>query len=277
MRIGAHMPNAHITPDDLCAFRIGGFEAAKLMYTDGTKHTPQDVMRLRALGVKHFLVRLPDSVAPDGRWKGDEEWAEECITAIHAFGDVGVTDFQLDCEPNLTWHPLNNRKVAEAWRWLTGQVVGMIRTAPGVNDNVRLGLAPLAWNDKTYTHVENTWIPEQLQIAHLFDFICIHSYWQDGQYFNHPPYGGNCTEWHDKLMAGVDLPYVVTEWANTSEDPLIEMLRTKQYPAWLRWIATKPYVEGTYLWILGGTPDWAAHFPTDKVLRAIGTVIDTWQ
>lgn len=262
-------------PDDLCAFRVGGFNSAKLLYTDGTKHTPQDVMRLRALGVKHFLMRLPDSVAPDGRWKGDEEWAEECITAIHAFYDEGVIDYQLDCECNLTWHPLDDPDVAETWRWLTGQVVGMIREA--VPDDVRLGLAPLSWKPGIYKQVEEVWIPEQLLIAHLFDFICVHSYWEESATFNHPPTGGNVTHWHDSLMQGVDLPYVVTEWASTSQAPDIEARRIREYPMWLRWIATKPYVEGTYLWILGGTPDWAAHFPTDKVLRAIGTVIDTWQ
>lgn len=272
MRIGAHLPNAHITLRDMCAFRVGGFKSAKLMWY----HANAEVYGLQELGCTHFLVRLPDSVAPDGRWKGDQEWADECIDHIlHFYQEHDITDFQLDCEPNLTWHPLDDPEVAEAWRWLTGQVVGMIREA--VPSDVRLGLAPLSWKPGIYKQVEEVWIPEQLLIAHLFDFICIHSYWEESATFNHPPTGGNVTHWHDQLMQGVDLPYVVTEWASTSQAPDIEARRIREYPMWLRWIATKPYVEGSYLWILGGTDDWKAHFPTDKVLRAIGTVSDTWQ
>src|SRR5688572_14710608 len=127
------MPNALITPHDLGSFRVGGFESAKLMWYA----KPSEVFALRELGCTHFLVRLPDSVTEDGRWKGDEEWANECIGLVNRFYALGITDFQLDCEPNLTWKPLNDPEVAQNWRWLTGQVYGMITEA--VPPAVRLG------------------------------------------------------------------------------------------------------------------------------------------
>lgn len=268
MRMGIHLPNARIGEDDFCRFRIVGFESARLMWY----HTQAEVARLQLLGCTHFEVRLPDSTV-EGRWKGDVEWADECIAIIKKFAPLGILDFSLDCEPNMQWEV----KDAPTWRWLANRVVYRIRQSPHVPANVRLGLAPLAWTSKTWAGVEKAWIPQQKLIVDKFQYICVNSYWEESATYNHPPTGGNVTHWHDQLMRGVDLPYVVTEWASTSQAPDIEARRMREYPMWLRWIATKPYVEGTYLWILGGTPDWKAHFPTDKVLRAIGTVIDTWQ
>ena len=272
MRIGIHLPNAHIKADDLCRFRIAGFQSAKLMWY----HAPADVLALMDLGCRHFLVRLPDSVAEAGRIKGDSEWAGECVEVIEKFAPLGITDFQLCNEPNL----LYRQGEAPVWRWLTERVVNIIREY--VPANVRLGLAPLSWKPDTWANVETEWIPEQRKIADLFSFCCVHAYWQQASHYNLPPFGGNCTEWHDKLMAGINLPIVITEWANSVHERRIsakevERLRVVQYVEWLRWVSTKPYVEGAYLFILSGTDDWRGFHPTDKLLRAIGTVIDTQQ
>jgi hypothetical protein len=266
---GIHMPNALITPEDLCAVRLGGFRTAKLMHY----HSGGDVVNLITKGVRHFLVRLPLSTAPDGRWKGDEEWAGECIDIIRKFASFKIRDFQLDNEPNLTW----DSKKAGIWRWLTERVIGLIRRSPDVPADTKLGLAPLAWKPDTWASVEQAWIPAQRQIVHIHDFLCVHSYWQQAGHFNLPPFGGNATEWHDKLMRGVDKPIVITEWANSSHEikgitpEEVERLRLEQYPRWLTWISTLPYVEAAYLYILGGTEDWRGFWPTDRVLRAVGT------
>lgn len=270
MITGVEMPNRPIVARDLCAFRVGGFKAAKLR----DYHTPQDVMALRDLGCDEFLVRLPASVTGDNnRQKGDSEWAAECVDTIEKFAPLGVTDYILDNEANLWW-PKGD---APRWRWLTRGVIGIIREYTPAN--IRLGLMPLAWNPNTYRDVETSWIPEQRKIVDLHNFICTHSYWQNQDTFNHPPSGGNVTHWHDAFFPGVTLPYVVTEWGDTSHElglPFgeVERRRLKLYPEWLRWISTKPYVAATYLFMLHGTERWAGHFPTDKVLRAIGSTID---
>ncbi len=148
-----------------------------------------------------------------------------------------------------------------------------------VPNNVRIGLAPLAWNPDTWKSVEEVWIPEQRKIIGLHDFVCVHSYWQQAKHYNLPPFGGNVTEWRNKLMYGVDLPYIITEWGNSSHERglmerEVERIRLEQYPEWIEWVSTKPYVEAAYLFILGSTPDWTGFIPTDKVLRAIGTTAD---
>lgn len=270
MLVGCHLPNRPIELEDICRFRIGQFEAAKLM----PYHNQSDVTRLRALGCGYFLVRLPDSVDDGGRWKKDTEWAEECVQTIRKFSAVGVKDYQLDNEPNLTWRPLDTKETVRDWRWLNEQVIGLIRQSPLVPKDTRLGLAPLAWKPDTWKPVQEVWIPEQRKLLPLVDFVCVHSYWQYGKYFNHPPFGGNATHWHDVLL-GDSKPIVITEWGSSCHELAgvgpkeAEQLRTAQYPAWLNWVKTLPYVESAFLFILSGTSDWRGFEPTDRVLKVL--------
>lgn len=261
---GLHAPNATWSGEDRCRLRVSGLQAVELM----SAHTTEaDVVQLRALGVSYFLMRLPDSVDASGRFKGDVEYASECIALIRRFYPLGVRDYQLDNECNLTW-PLDK---ASWWRWLIDRVVRGIRA--NIPTDVRLGLTPLAWKPDTWATVEGVWIPEQRLILDLFDFVCVHSYWQKGAYYNHPPFGGNVTHWHDVLL-GPSKPYVITEWASSVHEtglPAndVEALRLMQYPQWLQWVSTKPYVESAFLYILGGTEHWEGFHPTDPVLRAM--------
>lgn len=275
MRKGIHAPNAPWTQESISRYRIAGFPSVKLMYTDGTKHTLEDVRELKRRGCGHFMVRLPDSVAPGGRWKGDEEWAGQCIEAIRLFSQEGITDYQLGNEDNLIW-PLD-----KAWLccWLSARVVYLIKRTPGLPPNLRLGMAPLAWKPDTWDDVQNVWIPEQRKWLHSYDYICVHSYWENPDHWNLPPAGGNITHWHDAFFAGVDLPYMITEWGLDSKRPSaeIEAIRIRQYPEWLQWLQERTtdaqtgrsYVEGAYLYILDGTKDWQRFWPTDRVLRAV--------
>lgn len=267
---GLHCPNASFKPGDHCRFVVGaGFQAAFLMY----QHTnEQDVAILRGNGVSYFVMRLPDSVAPDGRWRGDVEWANLCIDLIKRFYPLGVKRFQLDNEPNLTW-PLEH---AGTWRWLTDRVIRRIRQSSDVPADVLVGLAPLAWKPDTWSSVENVWIPEQRKILDQFQWIAVHSYWQAAKHYNDPSFGGNVTHWRDALLPS-EKPYVITEWASSIHETglpaaQVEALRLVQYPQWLEWVRGKPYVEAAFLYILGGTPDWAGFWPTDAVLRVLTEV-----
>lgn len=261
---GLHGPNAHWTQDDFCRVRVAGAQAIKLM----PYHTEADVVRLRSLGVQYLLMRLPDSVAEGGRWRGDREYADLCIALIRRFYPLGVRDYQLDNEPNLTW----SLQKASTWRWLMERVVNLIRQSPDVPRDVRLGLAPLSWKPATWQSVEQVWIPEQRLVQHQYDFFCVHAYWQKSSHYNSPSFGGNVTHWHDVLLDPTK-PLIVTEWASSVHEiagwtaEQAERERLAIYPQWLRWVATKPYVESAFCYILGGTADWQGFQPTDRVLR----------
>jgi hypothetical protein len=67
---------------------------------------------------------------------------------------------------------------------------------------------------------------------------------------------------------------VLTEWASSIHETGIsaeqaEAQRIVDYPKWLAWVSTKPYVEAAFLYILGGTADWSGFHPTDRTLRAL--------
>jgi hypothetical protein len=244
---------------------MGYFRAVKLM----PYHNPEDVAILRSIGCEYFLVRLPDSVAPDGRWKGMVEWANECEDVIAKFSRVGVKRYQLDNEPNVVW-PVAS---AATWRWLTNGVLERLRRSPRVPSDTLLGLAPLSWNPATWRSVEDVWIPEQRKLLDAHQFVCVHSYWQAAKHYNDPSFGGNVTHWHDALLPS-NKPYVITEWASSVHETglppeQVEALRVQQYPQWLEWVGTKPYVEAAFLFILGGSNDWQGYWPTRGVLHAM--------
>ena len=264
MLSGVHSPNAPWTIADFERFQLGGFRAVELMW----HHTLEDVAQLRALGCDYFLVRLPDSVDNTGRWRGDLEYAGLCVETIRKFAPAGIRNFQLDNEPNLTWP----EGEAGTWRWLLNRVIKLIRTSEDVPPDLRLGLAPLSWKPSTWKSIQDSWVPEQQKIADGHQFLCVHSYWQGASHYNVPSFGGNATEFHN--MFGEGMPILVTEWANSIHEiapslDAVETARVKQYPQWLGWIATLPYVEATFLYIVGGTADWKGFWPNEPVLKAI--------
>jgi hypothetical protein len=182
-------------------YAAGRFDSAKIL----DYHTGSDVRMLRNMGVTHFLGRLPSSTVGrenGGRWKGVDEWFNECEQTIMRLAPFGVLDWQMDTEPNDAWP----QEAAWLWRWLTEQVILRLRRSPNVPADVMLGLAPLMWSPKTWRSVEDFWIPEQRKILHMFQFICVNSYWQKPSHFNDPSFGGNVTHWHDYFFRDVDMP-----------------------------------------------------------------------
>src|SRR5687767_2020188 len=107
MHVGLHLANRPLIERDLLRFQLSGATSAKLMATDGTMHSPFDVIELAEAGAKHFCVRLPDTVLPDGTIPHFRDYAVRCAGLIADFYDAGVLDYQVDNEPNLqrAWEP----------------------------------------------------------------------------------------------------------------------------------------------------------------------------
>jgi hypothetical protein len=269
MIIGVEMPNRHMNGRDYEAFRVGGFDAAKLR----DYHSATDVVELMARGARRFMMRMPASWDM-GREVEDGKWFADCVRTVETFAPLGVKDFIVDNEPNIWW-PAGG---AVAWRKKVERMITVLSDFVPV-EQIRLGATPFAWRPGAYAGVEQEWVPEQLKMLDLFQFLTVHSYWERFSTFNHPPTGGNVTEWHDKLMLGIEKPYVIAEWGSTAfmrglSSRQVERIQYDQYPAWLEWVQTKPYVEATYLFMLGGNEHWTGHYPSDRVLRRIGSIID---
>jgi hypothetical protein len=69
----------------------------------------------------------------------------------------------------------------------------------------------------------------------------------------------------------------VTEWGNSQSQSahppfpsILEARMARQYPQWEAWAAQHAYVEGSYVYILGGTQDWAGFRLTPKIAGAMG-------
>lgn len=275
MKVGVCAPNLHYSQEDWNRYRIAGFPAVKIMWY----HTDEEIIHQRKLGATYIMGRLWDSVDPNqgDRYRGDKEWEDLCVATINRMYALGIVDFQFDCECNLTW----KLKDAKLWSWLVDRVVRRVRDR--IPKDVRLGLTPLAWTPDTWKSAEAVWIPEQMKVVDLFDFICIDSYWQAAEHYNVPSYGGNVTEWHDRLMRGVDKPYSVVELGGSFYKtpgitrPQIDRAMELQYPQWLRWAPGRTgwgpgktgYLESVFWYILGGTQHWQGYWMSDRTLRAI--------
>ena len=248
---GAHLPNGTITPEDLALFVRGRFRAAKLMWY----HTQDDVWDLAQKGCEHFLVRLPDST--DGqRLKGIGEHARECRAVVERFYEAGVVHFQLDNEPNLlAWGPDRQWE----YQWFLSMVVSELQTV--LPSDVKLGLPPLAWTALS-DEQKASWLKALTNVARRMSFICVNSYYQSktGNSMLWTQFGGSAQTFHEWMPTK---PIMVTEWANSltqlaEPPPQEEIARymVAQYPRWLEWAASQPYIHSTYVYLIGGTEDW---------------------
>lgn len=270
MRNGAHLPNQAITQNDLCRFRLGAFDAGKLMHF----HSSLEVATLRVVRPDVYLmVRLPDT----GQYSAS---VSECVGAwgnvIRHGLQVGIHDYQADNEPQLqdAW-----RGKPWLWRWFYEQVLlGVRATVPG---QYRLGLAPLTYSPSLWDTLPEwrkmlVWRdpanPSHRSLSQLCEFACANAYWQSDRQMRDKGFGGTFMDVHE--LTG--LPVSVTEWGCSLTDKIprptdeviqAEMLR--QYPEWLLWAGSFSYVESAFMFILGGTEQWRGFWPSDRVLRRL--------
>lgn len=286
---GIHGPNDKFLTDDYDLIydrdrKRLRFDAVKLMHNQGTQHTEAEIVELRGLGVQHFTMRLWDSVPyaedPHG-------YAEACIETVKRFAQVGILDYQVDNEPNISWHDMGAGPV-DYQKWLA-QVIEYLTQTPRMPAGVRWGFPPFSFGEEWRPY---DWLGPLIDIAPLFDFLCVNSYWQSDRHgrsnilagpMGDMRFGGNF-EWY--LDWQDDMPIQITEWANSIHEQkindvavfapsLVDAFRREQYPIYVEWLASHPRVEAAYLFISRGATDrWGGFkFPV-SVADAMAEVMD---
>lgn len=289
--VGLHSPNAPFTSADFDIVRIMQAQSVKLLSTAGTQHTPDDVARLRALGVGHFTVRLRDSREPDGHIPSYWEYAAHCIIGIQAFYAVGVRNFQVDNEPQYLWA----QQDVGPWQyqWFIKRAVPIIRqNVPG---DVRLISPPLSFSPALWSHgpqnptawLLDDWFAafaytdggQEPSVYSLFDAVGANCYFQSDRQMRDPSFG-ECWETVHGKSGGK--PVVILEWASSANEltdaegnprytpAQVEALRIAQYPEYLARAKDSGVVEASYVYIsAGATPDWADFRVTPNLARAM--------
>lgn len=272
---GAHAPNSHFMDADFATVELMAARSVKLM----PYHTLDDVARLRALGVEHFTVRLPDSVWP--RLNGEYipsffDYANQALKSIaYFYHGAGITDMTIDCEPNISWRPHTGYGPWQYRAWLT-DVLGYLR--PRVPAAVRLGLPPMSFAER-YEPLK--WLGPLIDTATACDFVCVNAYWQSNRQgrenilagpMTWRQFGG-CVEWYHDWQP--ELPLQVVEWGNSiHEQPWftreqVDAFRREQYPLYVEYLRGLGYVEAAHVYLVGGTPDWEGFRVTPAVARAM--------
>jgi hypothetical protein len=289
-RCGIHAPNVLFTPEIKRSMGRVGYRAVKLM----PYHTREEVLDLQREGVEHFLMRLPDPVADDGRIKNSAEWGLECIRVIRGVFPL-VRKFQLGNEENLTfpevigWAP--NMRPSEVFAWLLEQTAPMIMAAIG--PGVELVMPPVSFGQidpylrgpdgkvliggdgeiRKNPRYAWTWVEDLRRVIPLFPEVGVNAYWQsqDGDEMLWGIFGGVVAE----VWKRYGRPIVVTEWGNSLGDrtnppapdwPVIEACMEDQYPRYVDWLCSLPYVREAYAFIGEGcTERWRDFRVTEKV------------
>lgn len=293
MRNGIHGPNAAFTQADYDVVRRAGARSVLLFRTIETKHTGAEVAVLRSCGVSHFTVRLPSSV-----WHHSNtgvqyvpsyyDYGEMCVGQIVWGAALGIYDYVLDNEANISWFPLGMNEWV--YRAFMLDVIRYIRTRlieignQGQLSNVhgvRLGCPPLAMaTDPKYRSYD--WGRVLSDVAKECDFLAAHSYWQSGRLEHNDILLGPLADerfgysyrWlHQNLAVK---PVVVAEWGNSIHEQgrftpqQVEQFRLAQYPIWQEQAASQWYVESSYCFISpGATSDWNGF----KITPAVATTL----
>lgn len=291
---GAHLPNGPITQADLDAIKAGGFTGVKLL---SYHHTQGDIRALRAIGIRHFAIRLPDSIWPVLDEQG-RETGRRYIPSALAYADrvneqmlpllelAPDADLILDNEPNYRgqwpsmWLPWANRfGTSGDWRAFMRDVLDdLLWEHPSLN----WCYTPMAWTEAG----SEEWMHPDL-IKRCRKLTC-HSYWQslrtDGPNAPHPPgpspmywqqFGANAAYIHNLFP---DKPIIIGEYANSLTDrrgtpqevpqAQIHDAMRRQYPLFLEWCASTGYIEAAFLFIIGGQ-GWKGFEPSREVLEAM--------
>ena len=246
MKVGLHYPNS---PDTVAALRVAsamGAESVKLLYTEGTHHTLQDLLALHAVGITHVLVRLRDSVyhRPDGSTYIPflTRYAQDLLDDILLWYERGVREFSVDNEPNWLWTtPVLG---PSDYVWYMKRVLALVREGllrHGAT-GVILVSPPLSWSPALWQHdpegtppeerlnptswVLNDWtaaysaINPQAEEAHerfpfwaSFDRVGCTVYWQFGQDVRNPSYGAS---WYEAYLRSGYRRIVVLELGQTA-------------------------------------------------------------
>lgn len=290
-------------------------QSVLLFHIAGCKHTEAEVAYLRGIGVTHFTLRLSDSIyEPDAqhvsKWRRDSiGYAEDCLRIIRRFYNVGVLDFVVDNEPNISWSlpkpkPWNEMSLEEKAEWLKGYAkaaqdyADWLRTfiehittrkwhdGYDLPPGVRLFAPPIAWTDE-WPHMP--WLEAMKDIIPLFDGISCHTYWQSSR------------QGRDNILAGPlmwerfganyrwymnqypDMLIQCNEMANSIgiqeidgvpvwTPQQIEGFMVEQYAIWTE-KAREAGVEVVHIFIgPSATEDWDVFKPTPKVVSAMAQV-----
>lgn len=264
------------------------FTSAKVYQTHGTRHNEGEIDTLRGVGIRHFIMRLGDSMyEPDSRhphkwWRDPVGYAEDCLRTIGRFTKVGVLDYILDNEPNIT-HTQAGHTAQEYALWLL-EVIGYIRDRNwrdgwDLPPNARLFAPPIAWTDE-YPHMP--WLEALADAFTEFAGLAVHSYWQSSRVgreailagpMRWERFGANY-EWYAEQYPGK--PIMISEYGNSIHEQgkhtaeQVEAFRMEQYPLWLEFARRCPQVEAAHVFISAGcTPDWRGFAITPSVARAM--------
>lgn len=305
---GLHAPNAAFQEIDYVTAIATQAESIKLMATEPTKHTQDEMTRLRAGGVTDFVLRLPDSLLLSGRIPGDQELARTYINLIAEYYPLGVRLFSLCNEPNYLF---KTRAFGPfEYVWFMKRVVRLVRQGvkhlPGVKlISPPLSFAPAMWGrdpEGTPQHLKknpSVWILDEWLAAFeyrkdfssdmnererfwdFFDYAGANCYWQYAKQLHDPSYGAGWETVNQKSGKEV----VVLEWASSTDElwkpntdtaePLyapheLDALRSVQYPEWLERAYVSGKVVRAYTYIMpGATQDWAGKRVTPAVAAAM--------
>lgn len=164
---GLHYPNSNDTVE---ALRVAGAmraESVKLLHTEGTVHTLQDLLALQEIGVRHFLVRLRDSLyrLSDGSTyiPRDTVYANDLVRDILLWYGRGVREFSICNEPN--WLHTGALFGPVQYAWYMKRVVLLVREglrAAGAT-GVILVSPPLSWSSALW-HRDPAGTPEDRRV-----------------------------------------------------------------------------------------------------------------
>lgn len=253
-RNGIYAPNTHIwTPSDRGRLESGGFRHA-LVRTD-TDLREAGTLRARGLSIVH---QLPDY------------WAANPHDNPHPGFLTLVDNLEgraVDGEPAVADNEWNLR--APLSRWHAEQAARYYRAVWGL----------FKWHDPGQ-HTPLIYpalsphVPESLYLwegvedleADYYWPLGVHCYWQTDHQLT------LCLarlELYAKLSPSLDPRIYVLEYANT-DSTVPEEEKARQY---VRFLTEAPAsVVACYLFMLGGTPEWSAYFPSDVVLDALASL-----
>lgn len=293
---GIHWTNGPTVPGNTAVFMLGKFNAVKLLATQRTTHVAE-VAEIRAiLPSCVFVVRLWDSLwidptDPDNeakkRYPGADELALHWFNQIQVYYRMGIRRFQCDNEPNWLWtrHGYGPDNYAYFMKIVIRGLRARLGQA-GMGDT-KLIAPPLSWsprlwrlgrdNPTEYTlddwRYAYRWHDDyQPTLYSLFDYASAHPYWQYPAQMIDPSFGANFEAVHADSggMRVWALEYGNSLYDSNPTPPLSEVhaAQMAQYPVWLRWAQQFDYLEGAFLFILGGS--WTGFNLEPRIAVAMG-------
>lgn len=285
--------------DLICA---GNFKGAKLMVIESCKHTTTDALLLQAQSIDavNIVVRVYDSRHMNGDYWGFPEYGQAVASVINSFyREAGCRVFQIDNEPNWQW--TRQGFGPYQFRWFMSHALEVIRG--WIPRDVVLVCPPLSWSPALWRHDPPNTPPNKRQnptdfildewlecfdftdhgkipsFWKLFDRVSANAYYQKENQLDDPSYG-RCYQPVHEHSGFMDVD--VLEWASSAHllvspegKPVytpheVEVLRTRQYPEWLRAASSRGYVRTAFSWISSGaTIDWAGFYLTNEVASAM--------